>query len=131
MLKLDYWHLMGLLRIKQRKPHCILQSNKKGAIFYENKNGELMEFFAWNGFKKVKSQAQTIHHPAREFFFHFIKFQWEDTQARVAWSIIWSPTLTIPCHNLFHICIFISSPFNCHVWKLNIFVLSSITNTYL
>jgi hypothetical protein len=37
---------MGLLMIKQRKPHCILQSNNKGAILDENRNGELMEFFA-------------------------------------------------------------------------------------
>ncbi len=90
MLKLDYCHLMGLLMIKQRKPHCILQCNKKGAILDENRNDESMEFFAWNGFKKVNLK----HKPSsclRKKRFHFIKFQWEDIQASVAWSIIWSP----------------------------------------
>jgi hypothetical protein len=32
---------------------------------------------------------------------------------------------------LFHICLFISPPFNCHMQKLNVVVHSSKTNTYL
>jgi len=32
---------------------------------------------------------------------------------------------------LFHICFFISSPFNCHMQKLDVVVHSSDTNTYL
>jgi hypothetical protein len=67
----------------------------------------LMEFFAWNGFKKLKSQAQTITLPEKKKF-HFIKFQWEDIWASVAWSIIWSPPWQ------FHAVIFFIFTFSYH-----------------
>ncbi len=44
-------------------------------------------------------------------------------------SIVWSPNLTIPDWNTLHICPFISSPCNCALWKSNVFVLQSDTNT--